>query len=183
MQPSGVLARQALTIVQPRNPNSPGRVTVQLSQGVRNARRVFINDLKVKIPDPAPAAPPLLVRLEFQSPGLLANDLNVHTQFVALPIWEAATLSLRESWGYPGFTFAEVAGRDVPTSFIDFKVTDEGGQTIDFDYLAVKFTVEYDGSPNSATSSSYAYPNVPTVVPAPTKTVWPNWAGTLGPPY
>lgn len=182
MQPSGVFARQALTIVKTRDPNSIGRVTVQVAQGVRNARRVFINDLKVQIAAPV-GLPPQAVRLEFQQPGLVANDLNIHTQFVALPIWDATTRTLRESWGYPGFTFAEVSGRDVPTTFLDFRVTDEGGQTIDFELLAVKFTVEFENIPNSSTSSSYAYANQPSAVPAVTQTPWPNWAGTLAPPY
>lgn len=183
MEPQGVLARQTLTIVQAQNPGDPGHVKVQVSQAVRNCRKVYINELTVQIADPAPALPPVAVRLDFQNPGLLANDLQVASQFVAAPVWNPATRRLRETWQFPGFTFAETIGRDTPVSLIDFYTRDEAGDIIDFEQLVVKFTIEYLDVPNSTTSSSYAYANKPVAVPAVTRTNWPNWAGTLAPPF
>lgn len=183
MEPQGVYARQTLTLVQDQNTLDPGHVKVQVSQAVRNCVKVFINELKVQIADPAPALPPLVVRLDFQQPGLVANDLQVASQFIAAPTWDATTRRLSESWQFPGFTFAESIGRDTPVSLIDFYVRDEAGALINFEKLVVKFTLEYLNFPNSTTSSSYAYANKPVAVPAVTRTGWPSWAGTLAPPF
>jgi hypothetical protein len=179
---NGALSQQSITVVRNRNTVQPGLVSVQVAQAVRNCRKVYINELTVQIADPAPALPPMVVVLDFQHPGLQANDLQVATQFVAAVDWDAPTRRLRDSW-HPGFIFAEAIGRDTPVSLIQFYLRDEDGAIIDFEKMVVKFTVEYADVPNSATSSSYAYANKPVAVPAVTKTTWPNWAGTLAPPF
>lgn len=180
--PLGAASRQGLTIYKEAD-SFVGRVTVDVAQKVRNASRVYLVDFALKM---KAGPPPFAVRLEFKGPsGVMSNDLNIPSQFVITPTWDAARLVLKQYFGYPGFSFCEAPGRDTPVTRFDITVSDETGATIDFANILLHFAVEYPTTSNGLESAAYAAPNLPVAVPSPVPTSSPfgAWASNLLPPY
>lgn len=177
-----LLPRQACTVDVAGVASDPGHAVVQLSQPIRNARRIFLSEVKVE-QDPLVGSPAFSLHLEFRGTSIEPNDVNTLSTFVVFPDYDAARLTYRAQWNYPDTPFAEYVGRDVPISNLDVRVRDQSGTTVAFSRLGLRLTVEYDAPPNSATSSSYAYANEPVQVPAVSRSSWPHNLSTVGPPY
>lgn len=180
--PLGAASRQGLTVYKAAD-SFAGRVTVDFAQKVRNAKRIYLVDFSLKM---KAGPPPFAVRLEFKGPsGIQSNDLNIPSQFVICPTWDATRLVLKQYFGYPGFSFCESPGRDIPIAMLDIVVSDESGATIDFANILLHFAVEYETTPNGLQSSQYSYPNPPVASPSPVVSTSPfsSWASTLMAPY
>ena len=182
--PLGASSRQGLTVYKERDAFL-GEVLVDVTQKVRNAKRIYLVDFAMQL---EVGPPPFAVRLEFKGPSSIqSNDLNIPSQFVMAPTWDGAAgrLILKQYFGYPGFSFCESPGRDIPVTQLNIKVTDESGVTINFLKILLHFAVEYDTTPNAIQSSQYNAPNLAVASPSPTASTSPfaAWASTLMAPY
>ena len=185
MQASGVLPRQGLTIIAAPIANDVGHIVTNIASPVINARRIFLNDFKLQT---ANNVFPTLIQVAFNpsNGGLTTTDLQTPSSIWIMPSFAVvnALNEFRESWSFPGLSFAEVSGRNVPVRSLDIKLYDQTGALIPFLWAGIRFSVEYETTPNNKTDTAYTYPSLPVSVPQPIGTTnRPYWAGGVAQPY
>lgn len=156
------MPRVTATLWKDRNPARPGEFVESLAAPIRNANSIYINDFKLTY-TVAPGTIPHFVRLKFVVDGnfLEANDAVVVNQFVVFTTWDPVSLTLRQSFSYPGQLIWQAPGRQTPFTGIHCKVTDEFNNSIDYAQLGLKMAVDFDGIPQTHASTSQTLPNTP----------------------